>query len=34
MIFEKILGNIKDINDLDNFHLEVIYLDSDNLVKK
>lgn len=34
MIFEKILGNIKDIDDLEKFHVEVIYLDSDDLVKK
>lgn len=34
MIFENILGNINDIENIDDFHLEVIYLDSDDLVKK
>lgn len=34
MIFEKVLGNIKDIEDLHDFHVEVIYLDSDDLVKR
>lgn len=34
MIFENIIGNISDINNLDDFHLEIIYLDSDDLVKK
>lgn len=34
MIFESILGNISDIENLDDFHMEVIFLDSDDLVKK
>lgn len=34
MIFEKVIGNIKDIENLSDFHIEVIYLDSDDLSKR
>lgn len=34
MIFESVLGNIRDIENIDDFHVEIIYLDSDELVKK
>ncbi|XZI52907.1 urease accessory protein UreE (plasmid) [Clostridium perfringens] len=34
MIFEEVIGNINDIENLSDFHIEVIYLDSDNLSKR
>ncbi|MDK0709579.1 urease accessory protein UreE [Clostridium perfringens] len=34
MIFEEVIGNIKDIENLSDFHIEVIYLDSDDLSKR
>lgn len=34
MIFESILGNINDIENINDFHIEIIFLDSDDLVKK
>lgn len=34
MIFEKILDNIKNIDNIDKYNVEFIYLDSDDLAKK
>ncbi|EJT6665869.1 urease accessory protein UreE [Clostridium perfringens] len=34
MIFEEVIGNINDIENLSDFHIEVIYLDSDDLSKR
>ena len=34
MIFNKILGNIEDISNIDEFHIERIYLNSEELLKR
>ena len=31
MIFNQVLGNIDDINDLNNLHIEKIYINSENI---
>ena len=34
MIFNKILGNINELDNLENIHLEKIYISSDEAVKR
>ncbi|EPB8220972.1 urease accessory protein UreE [Clostridium perfringens] len=34
MIFKEVIGNINDIDNSSDFHIEVIYLDSDDLSKR
>lgn len=34
MLFEKILGNLDELESTDGYHLEKIYIDSDDLVKR
>lgn len=34
MIFNRIIGNINDINDISNFHVEKIYINSDDTLKR
>ena len=34
MIFNEIVGNIKDIDDIKKYHVETIYLDSSDLLKR
>ena len=34
MIFNQVLGNIDDINDLNNFHIEKIYINSEDALKR
>lgn len=34
MIFNEIVGNINDISDLDKYHVETIYLNSEDLLKR
>lgn len=34
MLFEKILGNVEDLENKEHYHAEKIYLDSDDLLKR
>ena len=34
MVFERVLGNIKDIENINNYHVEKIILKSDDLLKR
>lgn len=34
MIFNQVLGNINDINDLNNLHIEKIYISSEDSLKR
>ena len=34
MIFNEIVGNIKDISNIENYHIETIYIDNEDLLKR
>ena len=34
MLFEKILGNVEDLENKEQYHAEKIYIDSDDLLKR
>ena len=34
MVFNNIIGNIKDVSDLDQYHVETIYLDNEDMLKR
>ncbi|MBU5315492.1 urease accessory protein UreE [Clostridium bornimense] len=34
MIFNEVIGNIKDIDNLDGYHVETIYLNSEDMLKR
>lgn len=34
MLFNKILGNVEDINNIEEYHVEKIYLSSDDMLKR